>query len=131
MSDHQFRAKAHGSADNRAQSTFHLPDLADPSSFGANMAQLRGGASWQSTTFAKTSQVNSAIRLIATNRSSRLWSPWAPSSPLRTDALTRSSVTRRWVTSIGSSWRRPSQGRALLTFSTRKHTNSREETLLI
>src|SRR5262252_540916 len=31
MSDHQFRAKAHGSADIRAQSTFHLPDLADPS----------------------------------------------------------------------------------------------------
>ena len=27
MSDHQFRAKAHGSADIRAQSSFHLPDL--------------------------------------------------------------------------------------------------------
>jgi len=26
MSDHQLRAKAHGSADIRAQSTFHLPD---------------------------------------------------------------------------------------------------------
>jgi hypothetical protein len=38
MSDHQFRAKAHGSADIKAQSTFHLPDLADPSSFGANVA---------------------------------------------------------------------------------------------
>src|ERR1700745_2239383 len=122
MSDHQFRAKADGSADIRAQSTFHLPDLADPSSFGANIAQLRGGASWPSTTFALTSPVNSAIRLIATNRSSRLWFQWALWSPLRTDALTRSSVMRRWVTSIGSSWRRRSQGGALLTFSTRKHS---------
>jgi len=39
MSDHLFRAKAHGSADIRAQSTSHLPDLADLSSFGANVAQ--------------------------------------------------------------------------------------------
>src|SRR4029077_1773381 len=105
MSDHLFRAKAHGSADIRAQSSFHLPDLADPSSFGANATHLRGGPSWPCTTFALPPPVNCAILLIATNRSSRLWLLWALSSRLRTDASTRSSVTRREGTSIGSSWR--------------------------
>jgi hypothetical protein len=39
MSDHLFRAKAHGSADVRARS-IHLPDLLDLSSFDASVAQL-------------------------------------------------------------------------------------------
>src|SRR5205085_6301598 len=47
---------------------FHFPSLADLSSFGANVAQLRGGASWLSTTSVPTSGANYAIHSIATNR---------------------------------------------------------------
>src|SRR6516165_9047859 len=63
MSDH-LCAKAHGSADIRAQRS-PSPSLADLSSFGATVAQFRGGASWLSTTSALKfeAQVIDLIRL--------------------------------------------------------------------